>query len=514
MTKDPDNLVRISCHCSTSSCTIEYNNYRNKNFRSVRGLSVTQPLKKVLYKEILIDSNDWFKKYKEMTVASSHHVLLESGRGGRLSIMGVKPRTVLSGKGNKLEVIDIENGETRSVTGDLLSLIKDFMSSFQQESIPELPDFQGGIIGYISYDVARQFENLPTQAIDDLALPDVYFLAFEDVLVFDQHLNILYIITYYDETSNMDYQKAKDRLSWYEEYYQADVVEVTPSTTVSLYQGEPTVSMSEEQFMHAVEKVQHYIKEGDVFQVNLSVRQSEPIRTEPISIYDKLREINPSPYMGYFHTPTFQLVSGSPELLVKKKGNELSTRPIAGTRSRGRNEQEDFELARTLVENEKERAEHVMLVDLERNDLGRVCEYGSVEVNEFMVIEKYSHVQHIVSNVRGLIRPEYDGYDAIRATFPGGTITGAPKIRTMEIIEELEPVKRGIYTGSIGWIGYNGDMELNIAIRTMVVKDGQAYVQAGAGIVIDSSPHAEYKESLKKAKALWKAKELSEEERF
>lgn len=216
--------------------------------------------------------------------------------------------------------------------------------------------------------------------------------------------------------------------------------------------------------------------------------------------------------MGYFHTPNVQFISASPELLVKVKGEEVSTRPIAGTRSRGKDEQEDQQLADTLINNEKERAEHVMLVDLERNDLGRVCQYGTVEVNELMVIEKYSHVMHIVSNVRGKKAPEFDNIDVIAATFPGGTITGAPKIRTMEIIEELEPVRRGIYTGSLGWVGFDGDMELNITIRTMIAKEGKVHVQAGAGIVIDSNPKAEFKESLKKAKALWKAKELSEAE--
>jgi para-aminobenzoate synthetase component 1 len=265
-------------------------------------------------------------------------------------------------------------------------------------------------------------------------------------------------------------------------------------------------------FAEAIIKVQDYIRSGDAFQVNLSVRQSAKLNTEPLHIYEKLREINPSPYMSYFHTPDFQLVSASPELLVKKKGKEISTRPIAGTRSRGKDDVEDARLAKALIENEKERAEHIMLVDLERNDLGRVCQYGTVEVDELMVIEKYSHVMHIVSNVRGILAKEKDVYDIIRATFPGGTITGAPKVRTMEIIEELEPVRRGIYTGSIGWIGFNDDMELNIVIRTLLAKEGKAYVQAGAGIVIDSDPKAEYKEALKKAKALWRAKELSEEE--
>ncbi len=273
------------------------------------------------------------------------------------------------------------------------------------------------------------------------------------------------------------------------------------------------VSMSEEIFIQAVQRVQHYISQGDVFQVNLSVRQSQPISLPALDVYEKLRELNPSPYMGYIQTPEYQLVSASPELLIKKKGKEVSTRPIAGTRSRGKDESEDLELANELIENEKERAEHVMLVDLERNDLGRVCTYGSVEVDEFMVIEKYSHVMHIVSNVRGELADGKDGFDLIDAVFPGGTITGAPKIRTMEIIEELEPVTRGPYTGSFGWINFNGDLELNIIIRTMLVKDGFAHVQAGAGVVIDSNPVNEYKESLKKAIALWMAKEMAEQEK-
>jgi para-aminobenzoate synthetase component 1 len=273
-----------------------------------------------------------------------------------------------------------------------------------------------------------------------------------------------------------------------------------------------SVSQEEASFKVAVERVQEYIKSGDVFQVNLSVRQSKPLQTEPLHIYSKLRELNPSPYMGFLQAPEFQLISASPELLVKKKGRRISTRPIAGTRSRGQNDEEDEKLANELISNEKERAEHVMLVDLERNDIGRVCQFGTVEVDEFMVIEKYSHVMHIVSNVKGLLREDKHAFDVAKAVFPGGTITGAPKVRTMEIIEELEPVRRGIYTGSIGWIGFNGDMELNIVIRTMLAKDGLAYVQAGAGIVIDSKPKAEYKECLKKAKALWQAKELSESE--
>ena len=274
------------------------------------------------------------------------------------------------------------------------------------------------------------------------------------------------------------------------------------------------ITFSKEAFKKAVEAIKEYISQGDVFQVNLSVRQHFQLENAPLKIYETLRKINPSPYMAYLHFPEFQIVSGSPELLVKKQGGSVSTRPIAGTRSRGRDEEEDNKLANELIQNEKERAEHVMLVDLERNDLGRVCEYGTVHVNEFMVIEKYSHVMHIVSNVQGKLKNEANYADVIKATFPGGTITGAPKVRTMEIIEELEPTRRGIYTGSIGWIGFDENMELNIVIRTLFAKDGFGYVQSGAGIVIDSNPDYEYKESLKKARALVKAIELSKEEKI
>lgn len=380
--------------------------------------------------------------------------------------------------------------------------------SVGNRKIRRRPDFQGGAIGYISYDCVRYIEKLPSIACDDLNMPDLYFLVFDDVFVYDHHASFLYFITHYVEGEE---QQANERLERYEQLWTTDFSDVS-RPFIPNYEKEEAVSMSEEQFMEAVKKVRTYIAQGDVFQVNLSVRQSKRLLTHPFTIYEKLRTLNPSPYMAYMHFPEFQIVSGSPELLVKKKGKYVSTRPIAGTRSRGKTIQEDDQIAQSLLANEKERAEHLMLVDLERNDLGRVCAYGTVKVDEFMVIEKYSHVMHLVSHVSGQLAEGKDAFDVISAVFPGGTITGAPKVRTMEIIEELEPVRRGIYTGSIGWIGFDGDMELNIAIRTMIAKDGLAYVQAGAGIVIDSQPEHEYKECLKKAFALWKAKELSEEE--
>ncbi len=422
-------------------------------------------------------------------------------------MFGIKPIAHLSGRGTCLTIKE-EAKEAETLEGNLLDLMEQWMQRNVTVSDNRLPDFQGGAMGFLSYDISRQIENLPHLASDDLGLPELSFIVYEDIGVYDHTTETLWFIAQVEVGQE---KQGEERLKIYkQEWMKASAVLPSRSVSCSKEKGQQ-FSMTQETFGDAVRKVQEYISAGDVFQVNLSLRESRTLHTDPISIYETLRTINPSPYMSLIHTDWFDIVSASPELLIKKKGNELSTRPIAGTRSRGKNDTEDERLARTLIENEKERAEHVMLVDLERNDLGRVCEYGTVEVDEFMVIEKYSHVQHIVSNVRGTSSPESTSFDAIKATFPGGTITGAPKIRTMEIIEELEPVRRGIYTGSIGWIGFNDDMELNIAIRTMVIKDQIAHVQAGAGIVIDSDPQAEYKESLKKARALWKAKELSEE---
>jgi len=462
-----------------------------------------------LAKKIPYRYKDWFRQYKNLAHQKPHHILLESGRGGTYSIIGLDPFAVLKGKNNRLS-IKLNTGETIVKNGDPLLLMKEWMANYETVHVPTYPDFQGGAIGFVSYDYARYIEELPNTSIDDLETPDIYFMVFNDVFIYDHKEQSLYLLTHYE---NGMMEEAEERLSIYEKMWLEELVDMPYSYVEKEVGQENYVSFSEPEFIDAVKKVQSYISQGDVFQVNLSVRGSEKLKTHPIEIYDALRKVNPSPYMAYMHCPEFQLVSGSPELLVKKQGKNVSTRPIAGTRSRGQNEHEDIALAKELIDNEKERAEHVMLVDLERNDLGRVCEYGSVEVNEFMVIEKYSHVMHIVSNVRGTLSDRHDVYDIIRATFPGGTITGAPKVRTLEIIEELEFVRRGIYTGSIGWISFSKEMELNITIRTMFAKDGIGHVQAGAGIVIDSNPKHEYKESLKKAAALWKAKELSEVER-
>ncbi|MFE8704057.1 anthranilate synthase component I family protein [Cytobacillus sp. FJAT-54145] len=457
-------------------------------------------------KKLTFSLDNFFAKYRNISEDNTYHVLLESGRGGRYSMAAFNPEAIIKGKNNNL-TIHTQN-EVKILEGNPLHLLNEYMSQYKLEKMDELPDFQGGAIGYISYDYARYIEKLPEIAKDDLEIPEIYFLLFKEWFVFDHKEGILWLLFLYEQGDNIE-EKA---LHWEKEW--TEPVKENTYTKAKTANSELEVSMSESEFMDAVKSIQEYISQGDVFQVNLSVRQSKPIAVKAIEVYEQLRILNPSPYMGYFHTPEFQLVSGSPELLIKKNGEEVSTRPIAGTRSRGKDEEEDLKLANELIENEKERAEHVMLVDLERNDLGRVCKYGTVNVDEFMVIEKYSHVMHIVSNVKGQLAEGKTSVDLIDAVFPGGTITGAPKVRTMEIIEELEPVQRAPYTGSLGWIGFNGDLELNIIIRTMLVKEGLAHVQAGAGIVIDSNPKHEYKESLKKAIALWKAKEMAEGDRL
>ncbi|WP_019415323.1 anthranilate synthase component I family protein [Paenisporosarcina sp. TG20] len=455
-----------------------------------------------------LNKDEFYYAYKELTRVESHHILMESGRGGQFSVASWNPLAIIESIEEGLR-IKWRNGKVEERHGESLQLVEELVAEYQFAHISNLPDFQGGAAGFITYDYVRQIESLPNNTEDDLHIPDLFFYLLDHWAVLDIENESVHIM----HTSTVDVNLEAECEKWQQAAklgLESRLFSSGDATEVLEDDIEIQVSMTGPTFEDAVRQVQTYISQGDVFQVNLSVRQSKALSVSPVTYYEALRSFNPSPYMAYIQSPDFAVVSGSPELLVKKKGDELSTRPIAGTRPRGNNEEEDALLAKELIDNEKERAEHVMLVDLERNDLGRVSKYGSVEVNEFMVIEKYSHVMHIVSNVRGILAKNTSNTDVIRATFPGGTITGAPKIRTMEIIEELEPVRRGLYTGSIGWLGFTGDLEFNIVIRTAYVQNGIAHIQAGAGIVIDSDPANEYTESLNKAKALWQAKAMAE----
>lgn len=444
----------------------------------------------------------FFYSYKKQVEKQSHHLFLESGRGGKQSIAAWAPLAIIQSTEDGIH-IKWRDGQEENRSGESLDLIEQLTKEYALETTEEL--FSGGVIGTISYDYTRKIEKLQSMASNDLTLPDHYVFLVDSWAVYDEEEKQLTLMK--TATSSVDLDE------WLEVWGNAETQRIFSKDTEIVHHQiqQMDVSMNEEQFEAAVLKIQQYIAQGDVFQVNLSVRQSKEYLAKPITLFEALRTFNPSPYMAMIQTPDFAVVSGSPELLVKKQGADLSTRPIAGTRPRGKDDAEDLLLANELINNEKERAEHVMLVDLERNDLGKVSAYGSVHVDEFMVIEKYSHVMHIVSNVRGKIAKEQTATDVIRAMFPGGTITGAPKIRTMEIIEELEPVRRGIYTGSIGWIGYNGDLDLNIVIRTAFIQNKVVHIQAGAGIVIDSVPKREYIESLNKAKAMWQAVQMVEE---
>lgn len=473
--------------------------------------------------------------------AGQHTVILESGKDGQYTIVGLHPSSVICGKGNVAHITTTD-GVNQVKEGAPLDLIKAWMMPYRAPQVAGLPKFVGGCLGYASYDIARSIERLPQLAKDDLDLPDYVFMQMNELWIIDHKEPALYctVMTTYDDAYNNNplskkntfaahFEVAKQRAfqmkkqwdTWWLACTQVKAKQTAERRRQLLTEYElqleslPDVQTTfpKDDFTHAVHRIQQYIRQGDVFQVNLSMRQMRSTPSSPEQLYEWLRLLNPSPYMGLLRLPDFQLISCSPELLVRLENGQVMTRPIAGTRRRGHTPEEDERMAEELRTNEKERAEHIMLVDLERNDVGRIAKYGTVRVEEQMTIEYYSHVMHLVSEVKGTLAAGKDAFDVFRAIFPGGTITGAPKVRTMEIIEELEPVRRGPYTGAFGWIDYNGNMEFNIIIRTIVMKDGVGHIQAGAGIVIDSNAECEYKESMSKAKVLWKAVQLSERDR-
>ncbi|WP_026826984.1 anthranilate synthase component I family protein [Exiguobacterium artemiae] len=459
-------------------------------------------MRQTVYEAFTWTKEQFYNRYVELTANQTGHVWLESGRIGAYTMAGIQPVGHIRTK-NGLTTVTV-SGERTETTDAPFTILEDIRSRYASARPTGMPPFFGGLAGYVSYDAVRYLERLPHQAADDLETADLSLYWYDEVAVFDHEKSQLFVAVTRETEAEARLALVEEVASW-RQMSPAPVFQVP-----DVKRPQRDRSFKRHDFIHAADRIKRYIEAGDVFQVNLAVRQQEPLQTTPAHIYDVLRTVNPSPYMGYFADQELVLVSASPELLVEKIDSSLATRPIAGTRPRGKDEEEDFALAKTLLDNEKERAEHVMLVDLERNDLGRVSRYGSVHVDELMVIEKYSHVQHIVSNVRGEIAEGETGSSVLAAMFPGGTITGAPKIRTMEIIEELEPVRRGIYTGSLGFISWADDAIFNILIRTLVAKDGMAYIQAGAGIVTDSDSESEYEESLSKAKALWVAKELAE----
>jgi anthranilate synthase component 1 len=442
--------------------------------------------------------------------------LLESVQGGerfgRYSIIGLPARTRIVAYDREIQVLlDGKVIETASHANPL-----DFVQAYQARfkippvqslPYPGLPRFTGGLAGYFGYETVRYIERrlADTKKPDALGTPDILLMVSEELAVVDNLSGKLYFIVYADPAQANAYEQAKARLrALIEQLRQPVTVPAAPALQATA----ATSEFGEYGFKDAVEKAKRYIFDGDIMQVVLSQRMSQPFSAPPLSLYRALRSLNPSPYMFYYDMGDHHVVGASPEILVRLENGTVTARPIAGTRPRGKTREEDLALAEELLADPKERAEHVQLMDLGRNDVGRVAATGSVKVTDNMMIERYSHVMHIVSNVEGKLKPGMDAIDVLKATFPAGTVSGAPKVRAMEIIDELEPSKRGIYAGAVGYLGFNGDMDVAIAIRTGVIKNGTLYAQAGAGIVADSVPASEWLETQNKARAVLRAAEI------
>jgi anthranilate synthase component 1 len=439
--------------------------------------------------------------------------LLESVVGGerfgRYSFIGLAATSRLEVRGH--ECVEIEGGAeaARTTADDPLDFVQGYLDRYRTAKDARLPRFCGGLVGYFGYEIVQYIEKRIGKApkSDPLGVPDIVLLVSEEIAIVDNLSGKLSLVVYANPEEPGAYGRARARLSELLQKLRSPV-HIPPDTRG---RSEPAVSGFGQQAYHAaVEKAKRYIYEGDIMQVVPSQRMSKPFGATPLALYRALRTLNPSPYMYYFDLADFHIVGASPEILVRLEGDNVTVRPIAGTRRRGATPEEDAALAEELLSDAKERAEHIMLVDLGRNDAGRVTQIGTVKVTEQMVVERYSHVMHIVSNVEGKLAPGLKAIDVLRATFPAGTVSGAPKVRAMEIIDELEPVKRGVYAGAVGYLGYHGNMDVAIALRTAIVKDGTLYVQAGGGVVADSDPEAEWQETQNKAKALLRAAEMAE----
>jgi len=437
--------------------------------------------------------------------------LLESVVGGerfgRYSFIGLPARTVVRVRAHLLTVeTDGQVVEEHSLP-DPLAFIAEFQARFKAAPVAGLPRFTGGLAGYFGYDTIRYIEKrlAATRKHDVLHTPDILLMLTEELAVFDNLAGKLYLITHADPLEPGAYAQGHLRLQALTDQLRAPVALPAEPVTAA---ADPVSEFGEAEFKAAVQQAKDYIAAGDIMQVVLSQRMARPFAASPLSLYRALRSLNPSPYMFFYDFGGFHVVGSSPEILVRLEGDNVTLRPIAGTRPRGLTREDDQRLAEELLADPKECAEHLQLLDLGRNDTGRVAVTGSVRVTESMQIERYSHVMHIVSNVEGKLKPGLTALDVLRASFPAGTVSGAPKVRAMEIIDELEPSKRGIYAGAVGYLGFNGDMDLAIAIRTAVVKDGTLFVQAGAGIVADSVPANEWTETQNKALAIVRAAEM------
>lgn len=437
--------------------------------------------------------------------------MFESAEGGeqwgRYSILGISPACRAISNGNSTQLI-YRDGREELFEGGILEWLRDFV--LHQEFIPEddLP-FAGGAVGYFGYQIVSQFEDIPADLPDPVGAPESAYLLVDRFMVFDNLKGTLTCCVRLPECETTEAETVLNRME--ASLHEGEMAQPMNLDADTSAPDHPIAQTTQEDFEAAVSKAREYILAGDIFQVVLSQRFSKPLNCSPFDVYRAVRHINPSPYLFYLHIGETTLVGSSPEILVRREMNRAVVRPIAGTRPRGKNSEEDHALEGDLLADAKELAEHVMLVDLGRNDLGRVCEYGSVSLTESMCIERYSHVMHIVSQVEGDLKADADSLDLLGATFPAGTVSGAPKVRAMEIIHELEPVARGPYAGTVGYIGFGGQrMDTAIAIRTAVIHDGEIHIQAGAGIVADSVPEREHTECVNKATAMFRALALAE----
>ena len=467
-----------------------------------------------VYREIMADMDTPVTAFKKLD-DGRFAFLLESIEGGekwgRYSFLGSSPSLIVRSRGDRVEII--ENGLTTTLTcDDPLACIRDLLARFSPVEVEGLPRFFGGAVGYLGYDMVRHFERLPTDKPALIDAWDSYFLVTDTIVIFDTMRQKIQVVSNAhlngDKSPDEAYHEATEKIETIIQRLRAPLpVEALPPSGRRV---ELRSNVERDEFEAAVEKAKEYVRAGDIIQVVLSQRFSGELTADPLDIYRVLRTLNPSPYMFFLRLDDTVIAGASPEVMVRKEGTHVALRPIAGTRPRGATPEEDARLAEELLADPKERAEHVMLVDLGRNDLGRVCTTGTVNVTELMVIERYSHVMHIVSNVQGELEGQRDAFDLVRATFPAGTLSGAPKVRAMQIIDELEPVRREIYGGAVGYFSFSGNMDLAIAIRTLVIKDGTVHLQAGAGLVADSDPAAEWQETVNKGMAVMKAIELAE----
>ncbi len=467
-----------------------------------------------VYQEILGDLETPVSAYFKIAERSQYSFLLESVEGeekvARYSFLARDPELIFKSKNKTAEVIRFKNEqetrETKEITDTPLKFIREIMAQYRLIVTSGLPRFCGGLVGYIGYDVVRFFERLPSRPKDDLDLPDMLLILAKNLVIFDHRSHQIKVVSCVEfdphstnEEKSQHYERATKTIDQLVKELNRPLNRNLPM--LANEESEVKSNVTEDEFIHMVKVAKKKIKAGDIIQVVLSQRFEVPIKTSPFNIYRALRALNPSPYMYYLNFKDLQIIGSSPELLVRCEQGLVETRPIAGTRRRGSNEKEDQALQEDLLKDPKEKAEHIMLVDLGRNDLGRVCQKGSVKISEFMGIEKYSHVMHIVSNVKGRLQKGKDAFDVLQAAFPAGTVSGAPKIRAMEIIDELERISRGPYAGAIGYFSFSGNLDTCITIRTIVVSKGNAYIQTGAGIVADSVPQKEYTETVNKAKA-------------